>query len=97
MLHRVQVADTSQRQLFRGHKSGFHSRIATAKKTLLRKNNNKKIIAWAKKYKEWAFEQRKSVLWSDESKFKIFGSNHHVFVRRREGEQMVSACVVPPP
>jgi hypothetical protein len=35
-----------------------------------------------------------SVLWSDESKFVIFGSNRHVFVRRRVGERMISACVV---
>ena len=40
--------------------------------------------------------QWKSVLWSDESKLAIFGSNRRVFVRRREGERMVSACVVPP-
>ena len=37
----------------------------------------------------------KSVLWSDESTFQIFGSNRRVFVRRREGEGMVSAGVVP--
>ena len=37
----------------------------------------------------------KSVLWSDESKFEIFGSNRSVFVRRRVGERMISACVVP--
>ena len=44
---------------------------------------------------EWTLDQWKSVLWPDESKFQIFGSNHHVFVRCREGERMVSACVVP--
>lgn len=31
----------------------------------------------------------------NESKFEIFGSNGRVFVRRREGERMGSACVVP--
>ncbi len=30
-----------------------------------------------------------------ESKFEILGSTHCVYVRRKEGEQMVSACVVP--
>ena len=40
-------------------------------------------------------DQWKSVLWSDNSKFEIFGSNRSVFVRRREGDRMVSACVVP--
>ena len=29
------------------------------------------------------------------SKFEIFGSNHHVFVRRRVVQWMISACVVP--
>ena len=33
--------------------------------------------------------------WSDESKFEIFGSNLHAFVRCRVGERMISACVVP--
>jgi hypothetical protein len=36
----------------------------------------------------------KSVLWSDESKFEILGSNHHVFVRCEAGEWIISACVV---
>ena len=36
-----------------------------------------------------------SVLWSDESKCEIFGSNRRVFVRRRVGEWIISACVVP--
>ena len=34
------------------------------------------------------------VLWSDESKFEVFGSNRCVLVRRRLGERMISACVV---
>ena len=38
---------------------------------------------------------RISVLWSDESKFEIFGSNHPVFVIHKVGERMISACVVP--
>jgi hypothetical protein len=33
--------------------------------------------------------------WSDESKFEIIGSNHCVIVRRRLGERMISARVVP--
>ena len=37
----------------------------------------------------------KFVLWSDESKFEIFGSNRCVFVRCRVGERIISACVVP--
>ena len=37
----------------------------------------------------------KSVLWSDESTFEIFGSNRHVFVRSRVCERMIFASVDP--
>jgi hypothetical protein len=33
--------------------------------------------------------------WSDESKFESFGSKRYVFVSRRVGERMTSACLVP--
>jgi hypothetical protein len=71
--------------------SGLHGRIA-AKKPLLR-DTNKKRLAWAKKPKQWTLERWKSVLWSDESKFEIFGSTHLVFVRHRVGERMISFVV----
>ena len=76
------------------HESGLHGWIA-AKKPLLKDTNNKKRLAWAKKHEQGTLGRWKSVLWSDESKFEIFGSNRRVFVRRRVGEQMISACVVP--
>ena len=60
--------------------SGLHEQIA-AKKPLLKDTNNKDILDIA--------------LWSDESKCEIFYSNSRVFVRRRVGERMISACVVP--
>ena len=74
--------------------SGLHGQIA-ARKPLLRRGNKQKRFVWAKKHKEWTLDQWKSVLWSDESKFEIFGSNRRVFVRRRKGEQMDSTCLVP--
>ena len=52
-------------------------------------------IQWAKKHEQWTLDRWKSALWSDESKFEVFGSNRRVFVRRRVGEQIISACVVP--
>ena len=39
---------------------------------------------------------RISVLWSDESKFEIFGSNRRVVVLRKVDERLLSACAVPP-
>ena len=35
------------------------------------------------------------MLWSDESKFGIFGSKRRVFVRRNSKERMLDACIVP--
>jgi hypothetical protein len=67
----------------------------SAKKSLLKDTNKIKRLAWAKKHEQWTLDWWKSVPSSDESKFEIFGSNHHVFVRRRVGEQMISTCVIP--
>ena len=91
MLHRVQVRDISQHQLFRGH---CVNRIA-AKKPLLKDTNKKKSLAWAKKPEQWTLDRWKSALWSDESKCEIFGSSRRVFVRRGVGERMIPACVFP--
>jgi hypothetical protein len=82
---------TVQRRLC---ESGLHGRIA-AKKPLLKDTNKKKRLAWAKKLEQWTLDRWESVLWSDESKFVIFGSNCCVFVTCKVGEQMISACVVP--
>ena len=81
---------TVQRRL---RESGLHSRIA-ANKPLLKDTNKKKRFALAKEHEQWSLDWWKSDLWSDESKWEIFGSNRHVFVRRRVGERMISACVV---
>ncbi|KAL7830624.1 hypothetical protein SRHO_G00317510 [Serrasalmus rhombeus] len=74
--------------------AGLHGKTA-ARKPLLRTGNKQKRLVWAEEHKEWTLDQWKSVLWSDESKFEIFGSNHRVFVRRRKGERMDSTCLVP--
>ena len=76
-------------------KSGLHGRIAAKKPLLKYTNNKKKRLTWAKKHKQWTLDGWKSVLWSDEFKFQIVGSNRGVFVRCRVGEWMISACVVP--
>ena len=95
MPHRVLAADISRTTVKRRLcESGLHGRIA-ARKPLLRTGNKQKRLVWAKEHKEWTLDQWKSVLWSDESKFEIFGSNHRVFVRRRKGERMDSTCLVP--
>ena len=82
---------TAQRTL---RESGLYGQIA-AEKPQPRKSNKRKTFVWAKKHKEWTLDQWKSVLWSDESKDKIFSSTRRVFVRCRKGERMVSTCIVP--
>ena len=54
----------------------------------------KKRLVWPKKHEQWTLDRWKTVLWSDESKFDIFGSNRHVFVRRIVGERRISAFVI---
>ena len=73
--------------------SGLRGQIAAKKP--LKDNNKMKRLAWAKKHEQWTLDRWKSVLWSDESKWEIFRSNHRVLVRHREFERIISACVVP--
>ena len=78
MLQRGKVTHVStstvQRRLC---ESGLLGQIA-AKKPLLKDTHSKKRLAWARKHEQW-----KSRVWSDESKFEIFGSNHCVFETQR--------------
>ena len=74
--------------------AGLTGRVAV-RKPLLRWQNKKKRLAWAMKHRQWTTEDWKKVLWTDESKFEIFGSSRRVFVRRRVGKRMVPRCVTP--
>lgn len=72
----------------------LHGRIAT-RKPLLRRGNKQKRLLWAKTHQNWSVEQWANVLWSDESKFEVFGNKRRTFVRRAKHEKMLPACVVP--
>lgn len=72
--------------------NGLVGRIA-AKKTLLRSVNKQKRLKFAKEHKNWSIAQWKLVLWSDESKFQLSGSNRRQYVRRKTGERLKSECV----
>lgn len=65
------------------------------KKPLLRKENRRKRLEWAKKYRNWTIDQWKNVLWSDESKYEIFGNRRRIYVRRSASEKMIPQCIVP--
>ena len=62
---------------------------------LLRKQNNVKRLQWTKAHKYWTIELRNKVLWSDESKFKIFRSNRTIYVRWKVRESAATPCITP--
>lgn len=74
------------------HEIGLYGRVA-AKKPLLRAVNIRKRLNWAKKHLDWTIDQWKQVLWTDESKFEIFGSKRRTFCRRKPGERYKPECV----
>lgn len=74
--------------------AGIHGRIS-ARKPLLRPQNIKKRLQWAREHLHWTGEQWNSVLWSDESKFELFGSKRRKYVRRRKGERNHPQCTTP--
>jgi hypothetical protein len=65
------------------------------RKPLLRSVNKVKRLNWAKEHRNWTEDDWKKVLWSDESKFELFGCKRRVFVRRRPTEKMLPQCIQP--
>ena len=84
-------SSTVRRSLIR---NGLNGRVAV-KKSHLRKGNKTKRFKFVQRHKNWSAEQWKSVLWSDESKFEIFGTKRLQYVRRRNGEQFKDMCLQP--
>ena len=64
-------------------------------KTLFNKQKDVKRLHWVKSYKDWTTKQWNKVLWTDESKFKIFESNRTVYVWRRVGERAANSWIAP--
>ena len=72
---------------------GLRGRVA-AKKPLLRPANIRKRLAFAKEHVKWSIKKWKRCLFSDESKYDLFGTNRRVIVRRFEGERFKKQCLV---
>lgn len=73
---------------------GLFGRVAV-RKPLLRPQNKLKRLEWARNHKDWTAEDFKRVLWSDESKFEVFGTKRRIFVRRSAEQKMLPDCIVP--
>lgn len=65
-------------------KMGYKGRIA-CRKPLLSKKNIKSRMEWAQTKYNWSDEQWKKVIWSDETKINLFGSDGRQYVRRKDG------------
>lgn len=90
--HDIRISvDTVKRRL---RSFGLFGRLSV-RKPLLRSQNKKKRLQWAQKYKNWTTEDFKNVLWTDESKFQVFGSNRRIYVRRLHNEKMMPNCITP--
>lgn len=76
------------------HEVGLYGRVAR-KKPMVNKTNRTKRIQYAKKMLEHPFRYWQNVLWSDESKFNLFGSDGKVMVWRSTNEEFDPLCTVP--
>lgn len=74
--------------------AGLMGRVAV-RKPLLRQQNRRKRLQWAKAHKNWTLEDWTKVLWTDESKYEVFGSRRRIFVRRSATERLTPQCVAP--
>lgn len=72
--------------------NGLIGRVAV-RKPLLRKQNIKKRLKFALEHRSWTVDDWKKVLWTDESKYEIFGTKRKMYVRRRVGERYLPECI----
>lgn len=63
-----------------------------AKKPLLKRNHKTKRLQWATEHQDWTLDEWKKVMWTDETKINLFGSDGVSWVRRRKGERFDEKC-----
>jgi len=78
----------------RMHEDGMYGRIAR-KKPFINERNRIKRVKWAKKYQDVGNSFWERVIWSDESKFNLFGSDGIVRIWRFPKEEFKRECVKP--
>jgi transposase len=75
-------------------KAGLKARIPR-KKPLLNLEQRQRRIRWAKDHVNWTDDMWAKVMFSDESRISLFGSDGIHYVRRRVGEANLPSCTVP--
>jgi transposase len=71
----------------RMHEAGYVARVKT-KRPLLTKRHRKLRVEWAREHASWTTKDWDRVLFSDESKFKVFGSDGRQWTYRRPGSRL---------
>ncbi|CAK9827487.1 Transposable element Tc1 transposase [Anthophora retusa] len=82
---------TVKRRLLEGALRG----CVAIKKPFLKPQNKTKQLWWANEHANWTISDWERVLWTDESKFEVFGNKRRVSVRRKPNEKLLSQCVIP--
>ena len=72
----VEVSTNTVRRALK--RNGLVARVKR-KKPLLSKKHREKRLKFAKDHKDWTIDEWKKIVWSDESKFQIFGSDGHEY------------------
>jgi len=85
----VKVSDRTVRR--RLVSAGLKARIAR-KKPFLNVQQRARRLKWAKEHVKWSKDEWSRVLWSDETRISIFGSDGVRYVRRRPGEDCLPEC-----
>lgn len=79
------ISDRTVRRRLR--EANLHSHFAR-KRPFINNRNKKKRLEFAKKYANQPMEFWKRVLWTDESKFELFGCKRRLRVWRKTGEEL---------
>lgn len=87
----LQISDRLVR--YRLKEMGLSSRRA-AKKPLLTTRMKRKRYEWAQERRSWTDSDWGKVIFSDESKFNLMGSDGAARVRRRKGERYSDECII---
>jgi len=75
-------------------RNGLVARVKR-KKPLLSKKHRAKRLKFAKSYKDWTVDEWNKIVWSDESKFQIFGSDGREYCWKKVGESLQDGHVKP--
>ena len=73
---------------------GLKARIPR-KKPYLTLVQHMKRVKWAKEHSKWTVQKWRHVIFSDESRISIFGSDGIRYVRRRATEEFLPQCILP--